>query len=48
MLVGVSPLDPRLYYLAALTVQMAVTLLASWAPALRASRVSPHTTMRAE
>jgi hypothetical protein len=47
MLVGVSPLDPRLY-LAALAMQVAVTLLASWAPALRASRVSPQTTMRAE
>lgn len=47
MLVGISPLDPRLY-LAALTLQIAVTLLASWAPALRASRVSPQSTMRAE
>lgn len=47
MLVGVSPLDPRLY-VAALTLQVAVTVLASWAPALRASRVSPQTTMRAE
>ena len=47
LLVGVSALDPRVY-LAALTLQLAVTLLASWAPALRASRVSPQTTMRAE
>lgn len=47
MLVGISPLDPRLYA-AALWLQVAVTLLASWAPALRASRVSPQTTMRAE
>jgi len=47
MLVGVSALDPRVY-LAAITLQLAVTLLASWAPARRASRVSPQTTMRAE
>jgi len=47
MLVGVSALDPRVY-LAAITLQLAVTLLASWAPALRASRVSPQTTMRSE
>ncbi len=47
MLVGVSALDPRVY-LAAVTLQLAVTLLASWAPARRASRVSPQTTMRAE
>lgn len=47
MLAGVSPLDPRLY-LAAMTVQVGVALLASWAPALRASRVSPQTTLRNE
>ena len=47
LLVGVSVLDPRVY-LAAATLQLAVTLLASWAPALRASRVSPQTTMRSE
>ncbi len=47
LLVGVSALDPRVY-LAAASLQLAVTLLASWAPALRASRVSPQTTMRAE
>jgi putative ABC transport system permease protein len=47
MLVGVSALDPRVY-LAAITLQLAVTLLASWVPALRASRVSPQTTMRSE
>lgn len=47
MLVGVSALDPRVY-LAAVTLQLAVTMLAAWVPALRASRVSPHTTMRAE
>jgi hypothetical protein len=47
LLVGVSAFDPRAY-LAAASLQLAVTLLASWAPALRASRVSPQTTMRAE
>lgn len=47
LLVGVSPLDPRLY-LAAVVLQVTVTLLASWSPALRASRVSPQVTMRAE
>jgi len=46
-LTGVSPLDPRLY-LVAIALQLVVTLAAIWAPALRASRVTPHTTMRAD
>ncbi len=44
LLPGVSPFDPRLYA-AALVLQLAVTLLASWSPALRATRVSPRDTM---
>jgi len=46
-LTGLSPLDPRLYLLAFL-LQLGVTVAASWGPALKASRVTPHTTMRSE
>ncbi len=47
LLIGISPLDPRLY-LAALATQALVTLLASWTPARRAARVSPSETMRVD
>lgn len=47
MLVGTSPLDPRLY-LAALVAQVLMALLASWTPAARAARVSPQSTLKGE
>jgi ABC-type antimicrobial peptide transport system permease subunit len=46
-LVGVAPLDLR-WYLAAAALQAGVTLLASWSPARRASRVSPQITLRGD
>lgn len=46
-LVGVSPLDVR-WYVAAVLLQVGVTLLASWSPALRAARVSPQATLRGD
>ncbi len=47
MLVGTSPLDPRLY-LAALLAQVLMALAASWTPAARAARVAPQTTLKGE
>lgn len=44
---GVSPLDPRIYLISAVLV-IAVTLAAGWLPARRATRVDPMEALRAE
>ena len=46
-LIGVTALDPQ-WYAAALALQIAVALLASWSPARRASLVAPHTSLRSD
>jgi len=47
LVLGVSPLDPRLYALSAAAV-LAFTMLAAWMPARRATRVDPMTALRSE
>jgi putative ABC transport system permease protein len=47
LLFGVSPLDP-LTYLGVIAVLVAVSVVACWLPAWRASRVDPSITLRAE
>lgn len=47
LLYGLQPGDPTTLALA-MTALASVTLLASWVPAMRASRVDPTTALRAE
>jgi putative ABC transport system permease protein len=47
LLYGLQPGDPATLALA-MTALASVTLLASWIPAMRASRVDPTTALRAE
>jgi ABC-type antimicrobial peptide transport system permease subunit len=47
LLFGVSRLDP-LTYLGVVALLLGVALVASWAPAWRASRIDPAITLRAE
>ena len=47
LLLGISPLDPA-SYVAVVLLLIGVSLLASWLPAWRASRVDPSITLRSE
>ena len=47
LLFGISPLDPA-SYVAVVMLLIGVSMLASWLPAWRASRVDPSVTLRAE
>jgi len=47
MMLGVSSLDPRIYAVSAAAV-LALTLLAGWLPARRATRVDPMVALRSE
>jgi ABC-type lipoprotein release transport system permease subunit len=47
MLVGVSPWDP-VTYVAITAVLVTATVIASWIPATRATRVDPMTALRYE
>jgi ABC-type antimicrobial peptide transport system permease subunit len=47
LLFGVSRLDPLTYF-GVVALLLGVALIASWAPAWRASRVDPAITLRAE
>jgi len=47
LVLGVSPLDPRIYVLSAAAV-LGLTLLAAWLPVRRATRVDPMAALRSE